>query len=223
MSSSRRRVGRPPGPGVDPVVRRAELLDAASRVIRRQGPAVSMDQLAAEAGVTKPILYASFGDRAGVANALAERFVADVAKRLAAALIAQGSPRQLLRGAIDAFIGFIDEDPHLYQFIVRESVKVASTGDSPSIARLRVFDALGHLITAALGSQLGQAGGDPARAEPIAFATMGMAFGAAEWWLDRRTMSRDELVDILSDLLWAGLRGQPTGAEGTGAVRPTGP
>ena len=223
MSSRPRRVGRPPGPGVDPAVRREELLDAASRVIRRLGPAASMDQLAAEAGVTKPILYASFGDRAGVANALAERFVAEVARRLAAALIAPGSPRELLRGSLDAFIGFVDDDPHLYQFIVRESVKVASAGESPSIARLRVFDALGHLITAAFGHHLGQAGGDPARAEPIAFATMGMAFGAAEWWLDRRTMPRDELVDILTELLWAGLRALPTGAEGTGAVRPTGP
>ena len=53
--------------------RREELLDAAERAIRRAGPQASMDQLAGEAGITKPILYSHFGDRAGLAEALAER------------------------------------------------------------------------------------------------------------------------------------------------------
>jgi AcrR family transcriptional regulator len=204
-----RSVGRPPGPAVDPATRRADLLDAASRVIRRQGATASMEELAAEAGVTKPILYAHFGDRAGVASALAERFVDQVAERLTTAFVAAGgAPEDSLRYGLDAFVGFVEEDPNVYQFIVRESVNAASSSKAPSIARLRVFDALGALITQGLSFQLRQAGQDPAAAEPIAFATMGMAFGAAEWWLDRRTLTRSELVDLLGDLLWAGLKGR---------------
>jgi AcrR family transcriptional regulator len=204
---ARRSVGRPPGPAPDPAARRAELLEAATRVIRTQGAAASMDELAAEAGVTKPILYGHFGDRAGLASALAERFVNQVAGKLAAAFGAGGTPESQLRQSLDAFVGFVEEDPHVYQFIVREAVNAASTGKASSIARLRVFDALGTLITAGLSVQLRQAGRDPERAEPVAFATMGMVFGAAEWWLDRRTISRAELVAILGDLLWTGLAG----------------
>src|SRR5918911_3963014 len=193
---TRRSVGRPPGPAVDPATRRADLLDAAARVIRRRGATASMEDLAAEAGVTKPILYAHFGDRAGLASALAERFVDQVAERLTTAFVAAaGAPEQSLRYGLDAFVGFVEEDPQVYQFIVRESVNAASSGKTPSIARLRVFDSLGGLITEALRFQLRQAGLDPSAAEPVAFATMGMVFGAAEWWLDRRTVTRAELVD----------------------------
>ena len=206
---TRRSVGRPPGPAVDPATRRADLLDAAARVIRRRGAAASMEELAAEAGVTKPILYAHFGDRAGLASALAERFVDQVAEALTAAFLAAGgAPEPSLRYGLDAFVGFVEEDPNVYQFIVRESVNAASSGKAPSIARLRVFDALGALITEALRFQFRQAGRDPAEAEPVAFATMGMVFGAAEWWVDRRTLTRTELVDLLGDLLWVGLRGR---------------
>jgi len=169
-----------------------------------------MEDLAAEAGVTKPILYAHFGDRAGLASALAERFVDQVAERLTTAFVAAaGAPEQSLRYGLDAFVGFVEEDPHVYQFIVRESVNAASSSKAPSIARLRVFDALGALITQSLRFQLQQVGRNPTVAEPIAFATMGMVFGAAEWWLDRRTLTRAELVGLLGDLLWAGLRGRP--------------
>jgi AcrR family transcriptional regulator len=201
-----RTVGRPPGPGVDPATRRKELLEAAIRVIRRDGPAPSMDALAAEANLTKPILYAHFGDRAGLAAAISERVVADLAQRLFLAFargVGETDPRLQFRIGLEPFVQFIDEDPFVYQFIVRESVNAANAGSS--IARTRVFDSLGRLITAGVSQQLRQAGRDDRLAEPIAFAVMGMVFGATEWWLDRQTMSRDELVDLLVDLFWRGV------------------
>jgi AcrR family transcriptional regulator len=171
--------------------------------------AASMDELAAEASLTKPILYATFGDRAGLASALAERYVQVCAERMAGALATNPSPRSMLRHAIDAFVGFVDEDPLVYQFIVREAVNAAAAGKTVSIARLHILEPLATLVTAALAHQLGQAGRDQAQAELFAFATMGMVFSAAEWWLDRRTIPRAELVDTLTDLAWGGLRGRP--------------
>ena len=63
----------PAGPRRDPDERRAELLGAAERAIRRIGPHASMDEIAAEAGITKPILYSHFGDKAGLVTALSGR------------------------------------------------------------------------------------------------------------------------------------------------------
>src|SRR5512135_2304476 len=55
--------------------RRRQLLAAADRVVRRRGPDASMDEIAAEAGVTKPILYRHFGDKDGLYAALTERYL----------------------------------------------------------------------------------------------------------------------------------------------------
>src|ERR671930_593638 len=56
------------------MARRLELLEAAFEVIRREGPTASMDEIAAQAGITKPIVYRYFGDRAGLYQAVAERY-----------------------------------------------------------------------------------------------------------------------------------------------------
>ena len=53
--------------------RRESLLAAADLVVQRDGPSASMSAIAAEAGITKPILYRHFGDKSGLYAALAER------------------------------------------------------------------------------------------------------------------------------------------------------
>ena len=65
--------------------RREELLDAADRVISRLGPQASMDEIASEAGITKPILYRHFGDKDGLHQALAARYVDALMSALRAA------------------------------------------------------------------------------------------------------------------------------------------
>jgi len=57
------------------------MLDAAERVIARDGNGASLEAIATEAGVTKPIVYARVGSRAELSNALAAR----LADRLIAA------------------------------------------------------------------------------------------------------------------------------------------
>ena len=47
----------------DPEARRAELADAAVRAIRSIGADASMSDIAAEAGISKPVLYHHFGDK----------------------------------------------------------------------------------------------------------------------------------------------------------------
>jgi AcrR family transcriptional regulator len=201
------RPGRPRGPRRDPSERRAELLDAAERAIRRVGPQASMDELAAEAGITKPILYSHFGDKAGLVVALSQR----VAARLNTAILseldspASDDPREVVRSTIAAFCTFIESEPELYRFLIQSAMH------RPSRSPTRLATDISKSIAVSLGSSLRRAGADSGAAEPWAFAIVGMAFAGAGWWLERRSMSKDDLVNYLTQLLWSGLSGAGLG------------
>lgn len=180
--------------------RRTELLDAAVRAIRRDGPSVSMDVIAAEAGVTKPIVYRHFGDRVGLASALAEQFGAALVAELDDALGRDLPPDQLLRATIDAYLAFVERDPHLYNFLVgRLGAPVGSDLANGLITQV------GSRVALVLGEQLRALGIDSGPAEVWAFGIVGMVHMAGDWWLERQTMTRTRLVDDITALLWNGL------------------
>jgi AcrR family transcriptional regulator len=198
-SGRRRRVGRPPGPRADSTQRRAELLDAAQRAIRRLGPNASMDDIAREAGMTKPILYAHFGDKAGLAAALSDRFASELVPHVLAAFQQDLEATQMVRTAIDTFIGFVEADPAVYRFLVR-----GFAGSESSFVDTELVKAFGLQLAQVLRTGLRNAGEDSGPAELWAFALLGAVFSAAEWWLTRPIMSRADLVDYLSTLVWRG-------------------
>jgi AcrR family transcriptional regulator len=182
--------------------RRAELLDAAVRAIRRDGPRVSMDVIAAEAGVTKPIVYRHFGDRVGLAGALADQFGSALVAELDDALARDLPPEELLRATIDAYLAFVERDPHLYSFLVGGlGVPVATEVANGLVAQV------GQRVALVLGEQLRSLGIDSGPAEVWAFGIVGMVHLAGDWWLERRTMTRARLVDDITTLLWNGLGG----------------
>lgn len=182
--------------------RRTDLLEAAVRAIRRDGPLVSMEVIAAEAGVTKPIVYRHFGDRLGLAAALAEQFGAELVAELDAALTQDLPPEQLLRATIDTYLAFVERDPQLYSFLVGRLG--APVGTEVAVG---LVGQVGSRVALVLGEQLRNLGIDSGPAEPWAFGIVGMVHLAGDWWLERRTMTRARLVDDITALLWNGLGG----------------
>ena len=200
-SSPSSRPGRPKGPRRDRDERRGALLDAAERAIRRVGPGASMDEIAAEAGITKPILYSHFGDKAGLVRALAGRVADQLNRTVGEALSSSGEPRAVVSSTIEAFCTFIESETELYRFLV-QTARLESDAAGP-----RLLTDIGSQISVTLGGALRRAGADSGAAEPWAFAIVGMTFGGAAWWLQRRTMAKDDLVEYLTRLLWSGLSG----------------
>ena len=195
-----RKVGRPPGPRRDPAERRDELLDACVRAIKALGPDLSMADLAAEADVSRPILYDHFGDRAGIAAALAKRYAANLDLALTPVLNREAPFRELLRDGIDVFCRFVDREPELWQFLQSSPPPAGGSaqGDSLEVT-------VGRMIANALARALDRAGADPSVAPVWAAAILGAVFLAAETWSNRRHISRSDLVDQLTALLVDGI------------------
>ena len=178
------------------------MLDAALTAIRRIGPTVSMTELAAEAGVTKPILYRHFGDRDGLVAALAARFTADLMGELQAALAQPTMPRDTIESTVDAFVSFVERDPDVYRLLVHRAVR-----EQPGAAEALggFLRQVGNAIAVVLGERLRDVGADSGGAEVLAHGMVGFVHAAGDWWLEHPTMPRSRLVTYVTDLLWGGL------------------
>jgi hypothetical protein len=60
-------------------------------------------------------------------------------------------------------------------------------------------------VAVIMGERLRAIGADSGAAEPWAYGIVGMVHLAGDWWVNRRTMSREHLVGYLVSLLWDGL------------------
>jgi AcrR family transcriptional regulator len=164
-----------------------------------------MEAIAREAGITKPIIYKHFGDRSGLAEALAADFVDSLLGELGEALGRDAPPREILRTTVDAYLAFVERDPQIYRFLVREALTPADTATGETMSG--VIREIGRQVALVVGEQLRGAGLDSGPAEPWAFGIVGMVHLAGDWWVERPTMSRATLTEYLTELLWHGMAG----------------
>lgn len=198
-----RRPGRPLGGQL--VVDRDLVLDAAERVIRRDGPGASLESVALEAGVTKPIVYDRVGGRADLADALAER-LAD--RMLEAAEIAisgesfnQGSLTRLVR----ANLLTVSEHRELFLYVT------GGNTEQTAIGRLSLAERSTTPLAETLAVWRKSQGQDPTAAEAWSFGIIGMLQMISVWWITQPGRSADEVAAQISDLMWNGLAGPPSG------------
>ncbi|MEU5284440.1 TetR family transcriptional regulator [Streptomyces sp. NPDC020755] len=192
--------------------RRRELLEAADRVVLRDGPQASMNAIAAEAGITKPILYRHFGDKGGLYRALAKRHTDALLSALRAALDAPAGRRERVESTLDTYLAAIEARPQVYRFLMHPADGAAAdTAPSPE----QGFDVGRHSapLLRRLGEELGQViaervdlGPDSEQMARIwGHGIVGMMHAAGDWWLGDRPCSRERLVSSLADLLWGRL------------------
>lgn len=186
--------------------RREQLVDATVAAVGRHGAGVGMDEIAAEAGTSKTVVYRHFTDRAELYVAVCTRVAAQLLPKLQSAMEAAGRPRDMVAAVIDTYLGFIEADPELYRFVVEGQNRAFGPGGGDPVTGLS--DLVGAQVTAAISVTLQRNGSDPAPAAPWGHGVVGMVRAAADWWLRaERPMLRSELAAHLTDLAWAGLSG----------------
>jgi AcrR family transcriptional regulator len=183
--------------------RREALLQAALAVIRRDGPTASMDAMAAEAGITKPILYRHFGDRDGLLAAVADRFADGLVARLTEALSSSVDPRAQVTAAVESYVGFIEADPALYGFLTQQA-----PASSPVL--LGVVDRVAAALRPPMDAALGPLGIDPAAVETWAYGIVGMVHLSGSRWAAHPTVRRERLIADLVALVADGILGAPS-------------
>ncbi|MDX6741338.1 TetR/AcrR family transcriptional regulator [Actinocorallia sp. A-T 12471] len=183
----------------DPDRRRA-LLEAADTVILREGPEASMASIAAEAGVSKPILYRHFGDKSGLYQTLAERHSRVLIEAIRAAMLRDAGMRERVHDGIDTYLAMISANLHFYRFLMHRA-RAEDTATHSVMST--VMQSLGDEIAEILPTEPGPAGA--ARAQVWAHAIVGMVQNAGDWWLDHPEVARAAVVESLTDLVLGGL------------------
>ena len=185
--------------------RRSQFVAAAVQAIRTHGPETGLDEIAAEAGVSKPVLYRHFADRddlfAAVLDAIADEVLLP---RIGLEALADGGGEltdvATIRGVVRAFVSVVDDEAHLYRFALRHA-GVGSDGDFVASTERRIAVALSALV----GDRLRELGLDSGGAQVWAFGVVGMVQLATRRWADERSMSADALVDYLTTIVHGGL------------------
>ena len=112
--------------------RRAELVDATLRAVRKHGGSPSMDQIAEIAKTSKPALYRYFSDQAGLYGAVAERIDSAFIARLNESIADIKDPHTRLHRLISEYLIMLEADPEIYRFLEYQTLLEGRAVEYPS-------------------------------------------------------------------------------------------
>jgi AcrR family transcriptional regulator len=184
--------------------RRQQLLEVARKVFGRRGyHTVTMDAVAREAGVTKPILYDHFPSKRELYLALLEADLETLAGRLREALDASSGNRERIRASFQAYFDFVDEHAEGFRLLMQEAVG-GEREFRDMVARFRdeVLEQVTSVIVRESKGKLGRG-----QAEDVALGLVGMAETAAQRNPGATKADRRRTVDTLVRLAWRGISG----------------
>jgi AcrR family transcriptional regulator len=182
--------------------RREQLIQTARRLFAERGfDGTSVEEIAARAEVSKPVVYEHFGGKEGVYAVVVDREVQQLLQMMRDALTG-GPPRELLEQAALALLDYIEQSSDGFRILVRDSPPGSSTGSYVSIIG-DVATRVEHILAAEFSARGFDAGAAPMYAQML----VGMVGTTGQWWLDARKPSKDVVAAHLVNLAWHGLSG----------------
>jgi len=182
--------------------RRAQLVDVGRRLFAEKGlEGTSVEEIAAKAGVSKPVVYEHFGGKEGLYAVVVDREMQRLLDGVTGALTG-GHPRELLEQAAFALLDYIDNHADGFRILVRDSGVGTSTGTFASL-----ISDIATQVEHILGSEFKARGFDPKFAPMYSQMLVGMVALTGQWWLDARRPKKAEVAAHLVNLSWNGLSG----------------
>ncbi len=200
--SRRKKSGAPPR--LSASARRSQLLEIARSTFAQRGyEATSVEEIAARAKVSKPIVYEHFGGKEGLYAVLVDREMEYVVARIAEA-ISSGTPRERVERAALAFLLYVRDQRDGFVVLSRDAPVALARGGMSSL-----LNDVAERVSDVFTTTFKQAGYD-AKAAPIyAHALCGMVTFVGQWWTETRKPPVEEVASHLAALAWMGLRHLP--------------
>jgi AcrR family transcriptional regulator len=183
--------------------RRAELVRAAMAAVEQHGASVGMDQIAAVAGTSKAVFYRHFTDKADLYRAVGQQMAQVFSDQLSGRMSGAPDVRAMVAGGIDTYLETLEKTPELYRFVVRNPVLEQAGGAGAVDYTSVIAGRIDQTIALAAGPDR-----DLVLRRPWGTAIVGLMKSAGDWWLDNPgVLSRAELTESLTGLLWNGTSG----------------
>ena len=180
--------------------RRAQLLDIGRRLFAERGlDGTSIEEIAAKAGVSKPVVYEHFGGKEGlyavVVDREVERFIT-----MATRLLEGEDTLPKFEVAAVVLLRYIEDNADGFRILVRDSNPASGSGTFASL-----ISDIASQVEYILGDVLKARGYDPKLAPMYAQMLVGMVAFTGQWWLDARKPKLEEVAAHLVNLAWNGL------------------
>jgi AcrR family transcriptional regulator len=185
--------------------RREQLIDIARTLFAERGfEGTSIEEIAARAEVSKPIVYEHFGGKEGLYAVVVDREVRHLLSMMRTSLTA-GEPRELLEQATFALLDYVEDSSDGFRILVRDSPIGSATGSFVTI-----ISDIATRVEYILEAEFLSRGFDPKYAPMYAQMLVGMVGTTGQWWLNARQPSKQEVAVHLVNLSWNGLSGLET-------------
>lgn len=202
--------------------RRRQLLGVARALFAEKGyEAASVEELALRADVSKPVVYEHFGGKEGVYAVLVDREVEQLTGAIVASIEERGHPRTLVERAAMTLLTYVETNPDGFRLLL---------GETPAKRGAGLYSGLlgdvASEVEGMLAPHFAQRGFEPGWAVVYAQMLVGLVAQVGQWWLDDRSLSKEQVVAHVVNLSWNGLVGlergtgegsAPHGESGTGA------